>query len=207
MSCYIPSWVDKDKFPSDKTYCDHGLVSAGVALTAGSEYSACAESLRSELADDNGSISAYTTIALGVHSREDVDSLQCDSEILQTVVSEAITLHNLYPAELKVRTTGDRSKGGFKTRLASHPFVFLALLVDGLQKWDRQFLLSQSPRQIKGFVPGSRYDLEIGKDRMLRIRLIDSNLDMHETERQLRSTLGVYLEDAELLIRLSLEEQ
>ena len=66
---------------------------------------------------------------------------------------------------------------------------------------------SQSSKQIKGFIPGSRYDLEVGNGHMLHIRLIDSELDMQATEKQLRTVLGTYLEDADLLLRLSLLEQ
>lgn len=112
MTHYLPSWVDRTQFPGDMTYCDHGLASSSVALTASQEYDACFKSIISEMGTDSRTMSSYATIAFGVICKEDAEFLHCDAEILQTLVSEAITLHNLYPSELKIRTAGDRSGGG-----------------------------------------------------------------------------------------------
>ena len=112
MTHYLPSWVDRTQFPGDMTYCDHGLASSSVALTASQEYDACFKSIISEMGTDSRTMSSYATIAFGVICKEDAEFLHCYAEILQTLVSEAITLHNLYPSELKIRTAGDRSGGG-----------------------------------------------------------------------------------------------
>jgi hypothetical protein len=112
-------------------------------------------------------------------------------------------LHNLYPDALR---SAAYSRQTLKTKLTTQPFTFLAMLADGLQKWDRVCLLNEATSQISGFIPGSRYNLEIRDDQMLHIRLLGPRLMMAEAEDSLRKSLGAYLEDADSLIRLKLEE-
>jgi len=203
---YLPYWVRRGHtdFPIKSRFCDHGFVSAIVALTSSWEYEACLKTLM----DGAAGSSRHVSLALGVTSPEDRAWFQLEVRWLRAGTAETIALHNVYPDDL-VASFGKgpgRSGANYRTQISRQPCMFLALLSDGLQKWDRVCLLNEVTSQVSGVVPGSRYNLEIRQDQLLHIWYLGSGLDMKSAEIALRSSLASYLEDADSIIKLSLEE-
>jgi hypothetical protein len=138
-------------------------------------------------------------LALLVDSRSSFPLIEFESSKLLAEAAVAITLHNLYPEALKPQYT-------LKTKSSIEPFSYLAMLVDGLQRWDRERQLNQSFGELPPGVSGGRYDIQIEGD-VIVVSVIGRGVNLRQEEKKLRDSLADYLEGADKLIRLRLLER
>ncbi|QNN23811.1 hypothetical protein HED60_16550 [Planctomycetales bacterium ZRK34] len=139
-------------------------------------------------------------LAFGLASDDDDAWLKAEATMLLEEVSFAVAIHNLYPKDSR-----DSKVKGYRTDLVNQPFEFLALLADGLQRWDRERAASHAKGDVLGYIPGTRFDLDIDGE-TIYISLLGDRLDLRREELSLRNGLKSYLKDAHTMLRLSLSE-
>jgi hypothetical protein len=188
---------DKDA-PRSGKFIDHGLGSAAVAVTLSYLFEEIVRLVRDEDQVNSGG-ARLLRLALLVDSRSSFPLIEFESSKLLAEAAVAITLHNLYPEALKPQYT-------LKTKSSIEPFSYLAMLVDGLQRWDRERQLNQSFGELPPGVSGGRYDIQIEGD-VIVVSVIGRGVNLRQEEKKLRDSLADYLEGADKLIRLRLLER
>lgn len=197
---YVPTWVaNSEEYEPKSTFIDHGFSSGFVALIAAREYSSVLESV--EHPDTSERIRRLIRLAFGIPSEAQHRVALFERSLLESAVAETVLLHNLYTDGFQ----GEDDRRRLLTRINRQPLTYLALLADGLQKWDRRYLVLQSRNHLGQFIPGSYYDIRIENDCFL-ISLLGRRLDMQAAEKDLRGGLRKYLKDADSIIRLQLAE-
>jgi hypothetical protein len=196
---YLPKWADKELGDLRESFIDHGLASALVAVTASWEYESCLQLLARKPKDPHETVTVRRLVAaLGLVGEADRSRLSISTKLLRSYVAEAITLHNLYPSDLKANPS-------YRTELQTQAVSYIAILADSLQRWDRPMLADESTSHLGGLVTGNRYNLVI-EDEVFHISLVGQKADV-EQQRRMRDDLQAYLKDADLYIHLKLEEQ
>jgi hypothetical protein len=195
---YKPSWAAQDA-RLKKNFIDHGLAATLILLSASQVYQSCLSRLTVTDQSEAPPDVRLLRLALGTTARADESWLDIEINYLVSQVAMAIFLHNLYPSSFS------KDERSYRTSLSKQPFAFLAMLADGLQRWDRRRLASSSEVDISGIIPGSRFDLQIKGD-LIYISLRASKLDMNSEDQSLRQGLREYLVGADALIKLDLME-
>lgn len=196
---YLPAWaLEQEGY--EEGFVDHGLGAACLALSAAAFFSKVHEVLVDHSGSGVESGIKLLRLAVGTTSSLDEEWLRLENTLLSGEVAATIATHNLYPNRLP------RANRSYRTRMSTTPFAFLALLADGLQKWDRQALVDLPRSEAVHVLPGDRFDLEIVGD-LLHVLVVGPRLDPESEDRRLRQVLRDYLDDAERLIRVDIAQE
>lgn len=107
----------------------------------------------------------------------------------------SIALHNFYPKL-------SRSYKGYKHKLGSNPFTYVALLSDALQNWDRDVQYNPGKFDLTDIKPDSLYDIYYESG---RLRVVVNRLFFDEARVvKLREDLAGYLCDLDTIMDIRL---
>ena len=196
---YFPSWA-LDQIPDKKKYVDHGVAASIIVISNYIFYKQLIAKLNEENNAQNVSDKLKLKIALEIQSDPIIKMIEVENELLIREVMPAVLLHNISPKDFD-----DPEARKYRTDPTTQPFMFISLLADGLQKWDRLYLAKQSTTDINNILPGSRFDLKIDGG-YLKVYLKQKTLNFENEEKNLRNSLSEYLKSANLFIHLNMNE-
>jgi hypothetical protein len=182
---YLPDY-EKNR----KGYLDHGFVSSMVYFDVNRIYQ---KFFSAGNVDDV--LRRFMIYAYGF--RGDIE-LREKRELILAEVGYAIFVHNIYPKYM-------RSSGLIDTKqsLSKNPFVFLCLLADSLQPWNRAYSINQAVSVLPYATYGNTFDMRIEKN---KIKISERSHDMNVGIRlkSFMDSLDEYLINASSLIELNL---
>jgi len=201
LARYKPPYSKKPGVDSNgKSYIDHGLASAVVAIAARALFRKCCERLYDNPGPNVQPGIKMLRLAFVVGSQEEDLSLSLGVNQLLRDAIASITIHNIYPDAL------DEEYRDFRTNVRKDPLSFLALLSDALQVWDRRLLLNQALADLPFVLSAYDFDLQItGSD--ILVSVSGEKLEIRKALNKYRDNLKTYLQGADRLIRLNLRER
>ena len=196
---YRPKWWAERNAP-ENSFWDHGLSGAMLQMGACRIYYDLLQLSEPKVHALPAGGHGIVQVAMNIVGASELNAVRAEWKLIAWEVGATIAMHNLYPTELP-----DAAGCSYRTSLDSaHPFTFLCLLADGLQRWDRKYLA-----RVSGLRPGlhlavPHFDLQIeGND--IHIILEGRDLRMAE-EAGLRSILDSYLKGASAMIKFTFSD-
>jgi len=188
---YRPTWV-KDSF---ERFYDHGLYSAIVLAESLHFHRSLIEPVERALTEGITPLTTLLSLAAKLPDPAFVRELRAEADMLIREVGAALALHNLYPNEF--------GKGfkDYRTNRLGRPFLFFAILADGIQRWDRRVLGTVDGPQSRIGRQTRDFDIRIDGN-VLELEIHAPGEDMAALEEQLRKGFAGFLQGARSMIRL-----
>lgn len=187
----------RPEYVSDDRWVNHGLGSLAVMLESGAYYRECQRVMMEHVEDVSGNVQ-FLRAAFVADWPQAVEGARFEVEDLLCQAAIATAVHDLYPRWL---ASGMQD---FRHSAERNPFVYLCLLADGLQEWDRARQQNLARSEFVGSLYGDRFDVEVQGD-LLFVRAWGPGLRI-DTGKTFRQNLGEYLRGLERVVRIALEE-
>lgn len=178
---------------------DHGLGSTVAFLECSHWYFEFLRAMGQQVNADADPHVQIFRLAFGTNTPEGERRLASNLNIEMGLGAAAIAVHNLSPKYF------NDDKKSYRTDLRRCPFAFLAMLADGLQRWDRKRLVDLSKRDPDGLIPGSDFDLRVTPNSIIlryRARRMDHKAEVDRFREQFKE----YLIGATAILELELIE-
>jgi hypothetical protein len=206
VGAYLPKWAKNEPNFRDGGFIDHGFASCLIMLSSLSLYDRwlayIGECEKGALRDERAL--RLLNIGLGISSSNEIQWQGLKNILLRDLIVNTVFHHNIQadPVFAKIKNLKDPVNVSVnKISVNAHPIMYLAVLADGIQRWDRLKLvnLAKSNIDIKSFTPGSKFDIRIDKDSNI-IELYIAGRDSRADFEELQAGLSKVLKEAESLL-------
>ena len=190
---YKPDWTRKKSYGfAGGGFIDHGIAASLILISV---VGMNKEILRQiEKHDEHGRgtppFMRHLWLAYSLTNYKDVIQINSIINFIIAEIPPTVFLHNIDFASLPEKHKKIRT---YKTIRRKQPFLYICLLSDSIQKWDRHRCLNQAESDLKHLVPGSMYDIIINNN-LIDIYISISSIDKESEEKNLRKNLEKYLE-------------
>lgn len=190
------NYIKKDSYKTYKpfkvdNYFDHGFFSAIILFEIQRIYKLLIGKIVSE---------KTIRLGIGIGLPKDQNNFEYKLEKLCSLAVAAIFLHNIDPTK-----TDNEKDAEKRITLEANPFIFLAILADHLQEWDRPRSKNQAYADLGHETYSSKYNIVIKGDNII-ISESGNKLDIKKRYNKLKTELDLKLFDASSFLKMELKE-